>query len=143
MYQDTSWKTLTVLNVVIWQSKDMGLILRDGIWVKEIAASSVDITSRLLDLYRRKLKDGSNLQNNFLKVIFCVTGLKSGQKFNQLLKRIFYYPCTIGKLSFDSFFYLVISGQLNQNNKLVSGFAAWIIFFRKVFDKAVSYHNKH
>jgi hypothetical protein len=39
----------------------MGLILRDGIWVKEIAASSVDITSRLLDLYRRKLKDGSNL----------------------------------------------------------------------------------
>jgi hypothetical protein len=61
MCQDTSWKTLTVLSAVIWQFKDTGLILRDGIWMKEIAASSVDITSLLLDLYIRKVKDGSNL----------------------------------------------------------------------------------
>jgi hypothetical protein len=61
MYQDTSWKTLTVLSAAIWQSKDTGLILRDGIWMKEIAASSVVIISLLLDLYKRKLKDGSNL----------------------------------------------------------------------------------
>jgi hypothetical protein len=61
MYQDTIWRTLTVLNAATWQSKDTVLISRDGIWMKEIAASTVDIVSLLLGLCRRKLKDGSNL----------------------------------------------------------------------------------
>jgi cytochrome c-type biogenesis protein CcmH/NrfF len=47
----------------------MGLILRDGIWMKEIAASNADIASQLLDLSRKKLKDGSKLWNNFIQVI--------------------------------------------------------------------------
>ena len=61
MCQDISWKTLIVLNAVIWQFKDMDLILKDGIWMKEIAATNVDIISLLLDPFRKKQKDGSNL----------------------------------------------------------------------------------
>jgi hypothetical protein len=47
----------------------MGLILRDGIWMKEIAVSSADIASLLLDLSRKKIKEGSSLWNNFIQVI--------------------------------------------------------------------------
>jgi hypothetical protein len=43
----------------------MGLILRDGIWMKEIAVSNADIASLLLGLSRKKLKESSNLWNNF------------------------------------------------------------------------------
>ena len=68
MCQDTSWKIPTVLSAVIWRSKDMGLVLRDGIWMKEIAVSNADIASLLLDLFRKKLKDGSMLWNNFIQV---------------------------------------------------------------------------
>jgi len=38
--------------------------LKDGIWMKEIAATNVDIISLLLDPFRKKQKDGSNLWNN-------------------------------------------------------------------------------
>ena len=65
MCQDISWKIRIVLNAVLWLSKDMDLILRDGIWMKEIAASNVDLLFLLLDLPRKKLKDGSNLLNDF------------------------------------------------------------------------------
>jgi len=65
MCQDISWKTLIVLNAVIWQFKDMDLILKDGIWMRVIAASNVGITSQLLDRFRKKQKDGSNLWNNY------------------------------------------------------------------------------
>ena len=64
MCQDISWKTLIVLNAVIWQFKDMDLILRDGHWIKEIAASNVDTVSLLLGPSRKQQKDGSNLWNN-------------------------------------------------------------------------------
>jgi hypothetical protein len=57
----------------------MGLILRDGIWMKEIAVSNVDVASLLLDLSRKKLKDGSNLWNNLLRVI-----LQSGRLANSI-----------------------------------------------------------
>ena len=64
MCQDISWKTPIVLNVVVWQFKDMDLILRDGNWIKEIAASNADTMSLLLDPSRKQQKDGSNLWNN-------------------------------------------------------------------------------
>ena len=64
MCQAISWKTPIVPIAVILQFKDMDLILRDGIWMKEIAASNADATSLLLDPFRKKQKDGSNLWNN-------------------------------------------------------------------------------
>jgi hypothetical protein len=57
----------------------MGLILRDGIWMKEIAVSNVDVASLLLVLSRKKLKDGSNLWNNLVRVI-----LQSGRLANSI-----------------------------------------------------------
>ena len=65
MCQDISWKIPIVLNAVVWQFKDMDLILRDGIWMKEIVASNADTVFLLLDPSRKKQKDGSNLWNNY------------------------------------------------------------------------------
>jgi hypothetical protein len=47
----------------------MDLILRDGIWMKEIAADNADTASLLLDPSRRKQKEGSNLWNNCESVL--------------------------------------------------------------------------
>ena len=64
MCQAISWKTPIVPIAVILQFKDMDLILRDGIWMKEIAANNADMASLSLDPSRKKQKDGSKLWNN-------------------------------------------------------------------------------
>jgi hypothetical protein len=39
----------------------MDSILRDGIWMKEIAANNVERAFQLLDLFKRKTNDGFSL----------------------------------------------------------------------------------
>ena len=50
MFQDILGNTHTVLNAITLLLKDMGLIFKDGIWIKTINANSVEIKFPLLDL---------------------------------------------------------------------------------------------